>query len=362
MIKKLKDICSTVSRCLLLNKLERNNGPYPLFGAKGIMKYIDFYDYENDYLSVIKWGAGVGRITRHPGHSSILGTMQGLMPKEGIDIDWFYYCLCSMHLERHASVTTVPNLYFKDYGENLVNVPSLQEQKAISEYLSKISNCIDKCKKQLILLDEIIMSKFYEMFGDPELNSNNYLQKPFDELGLLARGKSKHRPRNDPKLLGGPYPLIQTGDVANADLFIKKYSSTYSEFGLQQSKIWPKGTLCITIAANIAESAILTFDACFPDSVVGFTPNKEVNIFFIKYQLEALKRYLDSQATAVAQKNLNLEKLSSALFIIPPKTDQESFAIFVKKVYGTKDCIEKRITSLIELLDKKMDELFGGNK
>jgi type I restriction enzyme, S subunit len=90
------------------------------------------------------------------------------------------------------------------------------------------------------------------------------------ELGKVARGKSKHRPRNDPRLLGGPYPFIQTGDVRRSTGYIRDYSATYSEFGLAQSKLWPEGTLCITIAANIAETGILTFPACFPDSVVGF--------------------------------------------------------------------------------------------
>ena len=90
------------------------------------------------------------------------------------------------------------------------------------------------------------------------------------QLGELGRGKSKHRPRNDPRLLGGKYPFIQTGDVRRADTWLREFTATYSDVGLAQSKLWPAGTLCITIAANIAETAILTFDACFPDSVVGF--------------------------------------------------------------------------------------------
>jgi len=86
----------------------------------------------------------------------------------------------------------------------------------------------------------------------------------------FGRGKSKHRPRNDERLYGGDIPFIQTGDIRNASHIITQYSQTYSEVGLKQSKLWPRGTLCITIAANIAETSILGFDACFPDSVIGF--------------------------------------------------------------------------------------------
>lgn len=99
----------------------------------------------------------------------------------------------------------------------------------------------------------------------------------------MDRGRSQHRPRNDPKLLNGPYPLIQTGEVASAGLYITKYKNTYSELGLRQSKMWSAGTLCITIAANIAQTAILTFDACFPDSVVGFLPNDSINAIYMHY-------------------------------------------------------------------------------
>ena len=91
-----------------------------------------------------------------------------------------------------------------------------------------------------------------------------------EELGQFSRGKSKHRPRDDKSLFGGKYPFIQTGDIKQANLWVNSFSKTYNEKGLEQSKLWGKDTLCITIAANIAETAILKFDACFPDSVVGF--------------------------------------------------------------------------------------------
>mgnify|MGYP003301165685 CR=1 FL=1 len=121
---------------------------------------------------------------------------------------------------------------------------------------------------------------------DTPISVNNTKDLPvltLPELGEFGRGVSKHRPRNAPELLGGKYPLIQTGEVANSNLYITEYENTYSELGFKQSKLWQKGTLCITIAANIAKTAILTFDACFPDSVVGFKANDKTNNIFIHY-------------------------------------------------------------------------------
>jgi len=142
----------------------------------------------------------------------------------------------------------------------------------------------------------------------------------FPELGEFGRGKSKHRPRNDPKLFNpGIYPLIQTGEVARADKIIYEYHSKYSEIGLAQSKMWPVGTLCITIAANIADSALLGFDACFPDSVVGFVPFSPLDdAKYLQTFIETARDDLLAFAPATAQKNINLEILTSVLIPTPP--------------------------------------------
>lgn len=143
------------------------------------------------------------------------------------------------------------------------------------------------------------------------------------QLGELNRGKSKHRPRNDPRLLSGPYPFIQTGDVRHSGGFITEHSSTYSEFGLKQSRLWPCGTLCITIAANIAETGILHFDACFPDSVVGFLCEEEpTRVRFVELFLRTAKQELARYAPATAQKNINLEVLSAVAVPLPPYAEQ----------------------------------------
>ncbi len=151
---------------------------------------------------------------------------------------------------------------------------------------------------------------------------NGWIWGKLSDLGELARGKSKHRPRNDKKLFGGKYPFIQTGEVRAANRIIKKYEQTYSEFGLEQSKLWQKGTLCITIAANIAETAFLGFDACFPDSIVGFSASKAVLPEYIELFIKSARTKIESYAPATAQKNINLNTLENLIVPYCSLTEQ----------------------------------------
>jgi type I restriction enzyme S subunit len=165
------------------------------------------------------------------------------------------------------------------------------------------------------------------------------------EVCEIKRGKSKHRPRNEPSLFGGKYPFIQTGDIRNANGgYIKKFSQTYSEIGLQQSKLWAKGTLCITIAANIGETAILDLDACFPDSVVGLICNEKLllnkytNYFFISH-----KSKLEELAPATAQKNINVDILEKVKIPIPPISEQRAIVAEIESRLSVCDKIEESI-------------------
>jgi type I restriction enzyme S subunit len=202
----------------------------------------------------------------------------------------------------------------------------LVPQDPADEPASVLLKHIRSEKDRLIAAGQIKRDKPLEPIADGE--------KPFDlpegwawarfpELGEFGRGKSKHRPRNDPTLFNPPkYPLIQTGEVSRADGVVREVHSYYSDIGLAQSRIWPKGTLCITIAANIAESAILGFDSCFPDSVVGFVPADAMgNVEYFLLFVETAKADLLAFAPATAQKNINLEILSSLLIPVPPRNE-----------------------------------------
>ena len=156
----------------------------------------------------------------------------------------------------------------------------------------------------------------------------NWEEKSLDELGFVSRGRSRHRPRDAEHLYGGIYPFVQTSDVKHAGLYINKFSQTYSEAGLAQSKLWKSGTLCITIAANIADTAILEIDACFPDSIIGFIPEpNKADARFIKYLFDArLQKRFKQFTQGAAQDNLSQSKLLSLKLPVPPIQIQNKIA------------------------------------
>ena len=184
--------------------------------------------------------------------------------------------------------------------------------------------------------------------------------KKIKDLGEIGRGKSKHRPRNDSRLYGVEYPFIQTSDIKKAGLFLSSYSQAYSEFGFKQSKLWPKGTLCITIAANIAETAILDIEACFPDSIIGFTATSDKSdVVFIKKYFEFINPTLQKMSEGVAQSNLNLEKLASINFNVPSLTEQKKVALFFKLIEKKIELQQEKIEKLEQFKKGMMQKIFS---
>lgn len=180
-------------------------------------------------------------------------------------------------------------------------------------------------------------------------------KKTLDQLGSISRGKSKHRPRNDPKLFGGQYPFIQTADVKNENFYITEYSDTYNEAGLAQSKLWDVGTLCITIAANIADTGILGIPACFPDSVMGFIPYDGISdVRFIKYCFDLLQRDCKQISQGTAQDNLSWQKLSTIEFPAPPIETQHRIA----NILSAYDDLIENNRKQIKLLEEAAQRLY----
>lgn len=241
-----------------------------------------------------------------------------------------------------------------------VPLPPLAEQKRIAAILDKADAIRRKRQQAIQLADDFLRAVFLQMFGDPVTNPKGWEVMKFEAVGKLDRGKSKHRPRNDPKLLGGEHPLIQTGDVANSGGYIKVYSSTYSNFGLSQSRKWPAGTLCITIAANIAKTGILTFDACFPDSVVGFTPNKLVTTEYVQMWMSFLQKILENSAPESAQKNINLEILRELTIPVPPIERQNAFSSVVEKMNSAKETFDSGVLETNCFFSSLSQQAFSG--
>ncbi|WP_057489158.1 restriction endonuclease subunit S [Streptococcus oralis] len=248
--------------------------------------------------------------------------------------DYLYFFLLSIkNRVKNDSRGVAQNNINLTYLKN-IEVPIVENiiQQEICNNLTKINQIITQRNQQLVELSNLVKSRFNEMFGDPVLNDMGWEIETLDKVGTIGRGVSKYRPRNASELFGGIYPFIQTGDVANSGNYIVDYHSTYSEFGLKQSKLWDKGTLCITIAANIAKTSILAFDSCFPDSIVGFIPGERTNNMFIHYWFSYFQKMLESQAPESAQKNINLKILSELKVILPPLALQNEFADFVAQV------------------------------
>jgi type I restriction enzyme, S subunit len=239
-------------------------------------------------------------------------------------------------------------------------LPPLEEQKRIAAILDQADELRRKRQRALDRLNRLGQAFFIEMFGDPVANPFDFPVRKLGELGDLDRGISKHRPRNDPALLNGDHPLIQTGDVANADGYIRDFSSTYSDLGLRQSRKWPVGTLCITIAANIGKTGILEIEACFPDSVVGFTPGSSTNAEYVQHWMERIQKRLEEVAPQSAQKNINLAILRELPIPVPPIEKQGAFASRIKTIEAQKLKLKISAVQFDQLFSSLQHRTFRG--
>ena len=232
-----------------------------------------------------------------------------------------------------------------------IPVPSLSEQQSIVDYLDSAFAKIDAMKanaeKALNEAKALFQASLKEMLEPKE----GWEEKKLHEVAYdFSRGKSKHRPRNDKKLFGGKYPFIQTGEIRNANVYVTSHSSTYNEIGLSQSKLWPKDTVCITIAANIAEVAILKYPSCFPDSVIGFVAdNNKADKLFVFYSLLKYQQELKKQGKGSAQDNINLGTFEKNYFPFPSLEEQQS-------IVTTLDSLKSKVDRLQENYDKISQE------
>ena len=362
--KNLEYVCGKDSSNISLKTIENDNGIYPIYGAKGLIKTISSYRREESYISIIKDGAGVGRVMICQEKSSIIGTMQYLIPKNNVSLKFLFYFLSTIDFNKYINGATIPHIYYKDYKNNPFPLPPIEEQKRIVDKLDILFAKIDKAialhQKNIDEANVFMVSVLNDIFVELE---EKYEKIPLFDVADVNRGKSKHRPRNDKKLFGGNYPFIQTGDVRNANKYINTFNETYSEFGLSQSKLWKKGTICMTIAANIGDVAILNIDSCFPDSVVGIYSENNSNDY-LYYFLLTLKQQLESQATTTAQMNINLKVLQTIGVPLPPVKNQQKVVSYLdeisQKMEKIKQIQKEKMQSLKELKVSILDQAFRG--
>lgn len=263
----------------------------------------------------------------------------------------FFFKQAEPALKLLAHGSTFTAIKGDDVGRLKVPLPPLSVQRRIVDILEQADRLCRLRREADAKAARILPALFIRMFGDPATNPMAWSERRLGDIGDLDRGRSRHRPRNDPSLLGGSYPLVQTGDIANSGGRITRFTQTYSELGLAQSKIWPAGTLCITIAANIANTGVLEFNACFPDSVVGFVPSELTTIEYVQFLLAQMQNALDGAATQVAQKNINLEILRKLVIPVPPIDLQVRFSSHVRDFYACR--------STQALIQDSLDRLFA---
>lgn len=264
------------------------------------------------------------------------------------------------HFSKLARGATIQGITRQVVADLEIPLSPLEEQRRIAAILDQAETLRTQRRAALTQLDSLTQSLFLEMFGDPVLNPKGWSVAKFGGVGTLDRGISKHRPRNAPELLGGGYPLVQTGEVSNCDGYIRDYTHTYSDIGLRQSKMWPAGTLCITIAANIAKTGILTFDACFPDSVVGFRADDPATVEYVRVWLSFLQKALEDSAPESAQKNINLAILRALNIPMPPLALQQTFATRIQAIEALKAAHRAALAELDALFASLQQRAFSG--
>ncbi len=246
-------------------------------------------------------------------------------------------------------------------------VPPPHEQRRIvailDEAFAGIATAKANAEKSLQNAREIFESRLRSLVNEEAAGSD---RKTLREIAIdFGRGKSKHRPRNNPKLYGGPYPFIQTGDVRGSDHLITDFAQTYSDAGLAQSKLWPKGTLCITIAANIAETGVLGFDACFPDSVIGVVVDeRQTSSKYLEYMLQTVKAELKAKGKGSAQDNINLATFENERFPFPDLGAQarivESLDALATEIQRLEATYANKLAALDELKRSLLHQAFTG--
>ena len=289
-----------------------------------------------------------------------------IRPKTTVLAEWIYSFIRTTEFRRAAAASfqgavgqqRVPGSFLETFR---IPLPPLSEQKrivAILQEAEEIRRLREEAERKTA---ELIPAMFQSVFGDLFFGKSPYPYKLLSEIGDLDRGKSKHRPRDEPSLYGGPYPFLQTGDVAQSNGWITTYTQTYSKKGLEQSRLWPKGTLVITIAANIGATAIMTFDACFPDSVVGFTPFQGISTEYVRWWLLGYQKRLEAQASQGAQKNINLEILRAIKIPVPPVELQVKFQEAVNNLRGQMELFKKGVNSYSALSSSLSAHAFSGH-
>ena len=362
---RLEEVCSASTSQVRQKDLDNNLGPYPIYGASGIIKYIDFYQIESEGLGIVKDGAGVGRVMRLPPFSSVIGTVMIVRPQAGADSGYLYYALSKQNLGALYSGAAIPHLYFKDFKDRKINLPHLPEQKRIAAVLDKICELKKNAEAQIENLDLLVKSRFVEMFGDVMTNPNKWpMAKIGDYLEFLtsgSRGWAKYF--SDEGELFITIKNVKGGRVSIDDVqHVKPPTGAETERTRVQ-----EGDLLISITADLGRTGIVTRNLADQGAYINQhlscvrLDRKSVESLFVAFYLESTagKAQFEKKNQSAVKAGLNFEAIRSLRFYLPPLALQQKFAAFVEKVEKLKDVAKKSVEEMDTLYRAKLQEYFG---
>ena len=363
--KLLGDVCEIIKGRKPALKTTATNGDLPYLVAKVIRgskeaEYASVKDrnsitVEESETIIICDGSNSGEV--FTGFRGILSSTMGKIAKKAeIDDDYLRAFLASTFDVFNGAKTgaAIPHLDKEAMYQLQFPFPPLAEQQRIvgllDEAFAGIATAKANAEKNLQNARALFESHLQSVFTQ---RGPGWVEKRLVEVSLeFGRGKSKHRPRNEPKLYDGPYPFIQTGDISNADHWLTDYTQTYSELGLSQSRLWPKGTICIAIVgATVGETAILDFESCFPDSVIGIVVNAQfADNEYVEFLLQSFKSLLKEKGKGTARDNINLGTFENQMFPFPSLKRQ-------KEIVATLNSLREETQSLAHIFERKLTTL-----
>ena len=364
---QLKDLCQKASSNIAQKDLEGHEGQYPIYGASGLIGYVDFYKQENPYVAVVKDGAGIGRVMCLPEKSSVIGTMQYILPNEGVNVHYLAFAMEHMNLAKYFSGATIPHIYFKDYGKEKLLERTEKEQKSIAEILSKMDSLISLRKQQLAKLDELVKARFVEMFGDVLLNSMQWPEKTLENMANIVSGITKGRKTAEADLQEVPYMAVSNVKDGYIDwTTVKTILATRQE--IEQYRLMPDDIL-MTEGGDpdkVGRGAIIKVP--LKNSIhqthifrVRLDEQEILPSFFAEYlRHQKAKRYFlgcAKQTTGIA--SINMRQLRALPTLVPPLSLQKQFAAFVERVDRQKQTVQQSLEKLELMKNALMQEYFG---
>lgn len=338
----LDEVCTKATSKYAQKDLVNMTGEYPVFGASGFIKNIGVYQQEKTYVAVVKDGAGIGRTMLLPGKSSVIGTMQYLLPKENIIPRFLYYAVKSMHLEKYYTGATIPHIYFKDYKKETFDLPKDIRQKEIINILDKVELVIQSRKLQLKALDELIKSRFVEMFGDPVFNPKEWpiyeLSKYIQFLTSGSRGWSQYFTDN------GEY-FITIKNVKNCQVILNDVQYVVPPHNAEAKRTRvQEGDLLISITADLGRTGVVTREIADHGGYINQhltcvrLDRSAVRPLYVAFYMEseAGKRQFQTKNQSAVKAGLNFHSIKTLQIMVPPIELQDSFIVFVKEIHKSR--------------------------